>query len=1214
MGTDDKLGESTDDIKSPGNPLRQSGQGGNHMNTVRSLGLMHDLQEYIVTVEAISAKRKAEIDRLKEANRDMERLLKMNKQAARRKEGSANESPTLAGPKTGFGDIANQDIPPKVRGIIEDNRMLKEEVKSYRDKHRQGERTIAAQQQQINKMKDEVEALRGKLKDCQRSPEQVASEAAMKEQLTAREGSVKELESRIEVLSHKLKVDARQHKDALKAKDKEIMEAKKKTEEVAAELAEKDLELRQKVLDAKAAAKKLDKCRNLLTESRREATNLHETVEKFQEEQYGQSLLKQLQMHEDVDSKVMLVCVYVDGGGPEPAAEEVQAEAEPTARTEFTPEEAATKVQSAYRGHLADAAAEAAATKIQAQARGHLARKQVNQQRAEAAAKGKETTSTSSAKPGPGKPAAGSGAAAAAAAKKGCRFLQGAAPLQRLAEHKGEEVEVKQQAGSGPRTPLRGALATSPRHRLHADMAPETLECVGIALAVNFDGAFVALGITLSFFACFAGLSSLSYALAIRNDPRFRLQFLTLMLAAGVAVGGCGIWTMHFLGMSAERLTVPCTGERIPLRYNVPLTVASLAVAIISSTWSMYFVLPAQKHAAQRRAKVVSLKELPSLRKSDINKRRKMADGPEFWVLPVKFRGRLVKLVKINVLRFGAATVSLALGACGMHYTGMRAQYGPYNMVLSVGIVAASVILALAVAGVGLFIILQVSYLGQVNTTAPRAAAAFIIALAVNCVHYTGATSATYVFTASVASSPMHGLGPSMAINSLHVGLMSLGYSLLQLMFCQYISEVVYAQQKKLNDALRRKLPADVNERLHAIYSVVKPMMGGAVADYIPELGRADPSRFGIAICDMSGEIYSVGDVGLPFTIQSCCKPLLYMMALEDLGMEAVGQKISTEPSGQPFDALSIDPSNRAYNPFVNAGAMVSAALLTQAEDGSSHMYEDVYDEFEGVCQDMVLEPTRCAFDEEVFASEMATNANNQGIAKELHSRGIIPVEAEAAVDVYTRCCSMQVTAEDAAVMAATLANAGANPVTGQHVFPTDVVEHTVTVMMSCGMYNGAGKWITEVGIPAKSGVAGLVMGVVPGVCGIAVFSPRLDQNGNSFRGVEVAKLISERFDLHVLRAKRDGSASADKPRGELPGEPKRRKSRAKGGSSCSGSRMSVEPTTNRSRASVGGDFAPTRMSQDARQGNAARPSAAYQDLSGRGGPTSERAATLCQA
>lgn len=149
-------------------------------------------------------------------------------------------------------------------------------------------------------------------------------------------------------------------------------------------------------------------------------------------------------------------------------------------------------------------------------------------------------------------------------------------------------------------------------------------------------------------------------------------------------------------------------------------------------------------------------------------------------------------------------------------------------------------------------------------------------------------------------------------------------------------------------------------------------------------------------------------------------------------------------------------------------------------------------------------------------------------------------------------------------------------------------------------MYNGAGKWITEVGIPAKSGVAGLVMGVVPGVCGIAVFSPRLDQNGNSFRGVEVAKLISERFDLHVLRAKRDGSASADKPRGELPGEPKRRKSRAKGGSSCSGSRISVD--------------APTTRKAPGFAGSAARPSGAYQDLSSRGGSTGESVATLCLA
>jgi hypothetical protein len=175
-------------------------------------------------------------------------------------------------------------------------------------------------------------------------------------------------------------------------------------------------------------------------------------------------------------------------------------------------------------------------------------------------------------------------------------------------------------------------------------------------------------------------------------------------------------------------------------------------------------------------------------------------------------------------------------------------------------------------------------------------------------VHYTGSKSATHVYTGDSGASNMHGLGPATPVSSLHVGIGSLAFSLLQLMFCQYISEVVYAQQKKLNDALKRKLPADIMDRLKQIYEEVKGNDGGAVADYIPELARANPDRFAISICDLSGEVYSVGDVEAPFTIQSCCKPILYMMALEDAGMEAVSTKINTEPSGQPFDALSIDP------------------------------------------------------------------------------------------------------------------------------------------------------------------------------------------------------------------------------------------------------------------------------------------------------------------
>jgi hypothetical protein len=196
----------------------------------------------------------------------------------------------------------------------------------------------------------------------------------------------------------------------------------------------------------------------------------------------------------------------------------------------------------------------------------------------------------------------------------------------------------------------------------------------------------------------------------------------------------------------------------------------------------------------------------------------------------------------------------------------------------------------------------------QVNTTGPRAAAALVIALAVNCVHYSGAKSASHVFTGDSETNHMHGLGPATTVSSLQVGICSLAFNLLQLMLCQYISEVVYTQQQKLNDALKRKLPKDIMERLQQIYDEVKGNDGGAVADYIPDLAKANPDRFAISICDMSGEVYSVGDVEVPFTIQSCCKPILYMMALEDVGLEEVGAKINTEPSGQPFDALSIDP------------------------------------------------------------------------------------------------------------------------------------------------------------------------------------------------------------------------------------------------------------------------------------------------------------------
>jgi len=216
------------------------------------------------------------------------------------------------------------------------------------------------------------------------------------------------------------------------------------------------------------------------------------------------------------------------------------------------------------------------------------------------------------------------------------------------------------------------------------------------------------------------------------------------------------------------------------------------------------------------------------------------------------------------------------------------------------------------------------------------------------------------------------------------------------------------------------------------------------------------------------------------------------------------------------------------------------------------------YNFFEAQCRKMALEPERLVLDESVFSSETATNTNNKMIADTLHAKGIIEKDPNVALDAYTRACSMRVTAEDAAVMAATFANRGVNPVTGESAMSEDLTNHTVTVMMSCGMYNGAGRWIVDVGIPAKSGVAGLIMCVVPGVCGFAVFSPRLDANGNSTRGVLVAAAMSETLGLHVL-----------KQQDRRPEQGKTHSDRH----------------TDRSTNSIGGDKSPHRAGKSAKAG-----------------------------
>lgn len=284
----------------------------------------------------------------------------------------------------------------------------------------------------------------------------------------------------------------------------------------------------------------------------------------------------------------------------------------------------------------------------------------------------------------------------------------------------------------------------------------------------------------------------------------------------------------------------------------------------------------------------------------------------------------------------------------------------------------------------------------------------------------------------------------------------------------------------------------------------------GDVATYIPELAGVDPELFGICLVLVDGTSYEVGHTDHRFTIQSMSKPLTYAMALDELGAEAVGTRIGLEPTGDPFNAISLDPATgRATNAMVNAGAITAADLLhgLHGESARAHLVEG-YSKFTG---------RALTIDDRVAESERTTGHRNRAIAHLLRGAGSMGADVEGSLDLYFQQCSVSVDCHDLGVIAATLANGGRNPITGQVAAGRSTVRHVLSVMSSCGMYNGAGRWIVSVGLPAKSGVSGGIIAVLPGQLGIAVFSPRLDEQGNSVRGVAVCRQLCDELDLHLV-------------------------------------------------------------------------------------------------
>jgi glutaminase len=299
-----------------------------------------------------------------------------------------------------------------------------------------------------------------------------------------------------------------------------------------------------------------------------------------------------------------------------------------------------------------------------------------------------------------------------------------------------------------------------------------------------------------------------------------------------------------------------------------------------------------------------------------------------------------------------------------------------------------------------------------------------------------------------------------------------------------------------------------VQDYLDRLVDQIRPLDDGTNYQAVPSAAAMDPMLFGLALTTIDGHCYASGDAEHQFSIQSISKAFTYAMALEDLGPEKVHEKIDVEPSGDPFNEISLQAgTGRPDNPMINAGAIATTSLI-KGRGGRDRIGRIVNTFSDAAGRDLKVS-------ESIFKAEDRAGHRNRALAWLLRSFGILESDPEPAVQDYFRQCSILVTAKDLSMMAATLANQGVNPKTGERVFSPRVVRWALSVMSTCGMYDDAGTWAIEIGLPSKSGVGGGLLVVVPGQMGIGVFSPPLDAHGTSVRGAAAVKQITTVLGLH---------------------------------------------------------------------------------------------------
>lgn len=287
----------------------------------------------------------------------------------------------------------------------------------------------------------------------------------------------------------------------------------------------------------------------------------------------------------------------------------------------------------------------------------------------------------------------------------------------------------------------------------------------------------------------------------------------------------------------------------------------------------------------------------------------------------------------------------------------------------------------------------------------------------------------------------------------------------------------------------------------------------GALANYIPELAKGDVNDLGIYVQRSDGRHYQVGDYKKRFTIQSVVKPILLLLALLDNGEEYVRSRIGVEATGKPFDAINVTDQSllsEHLNPMVNMGAIAMCSLIKGAT------YEERFQRLLDLTRTLAGDPNIC-LDEAVYQSEKRTGNKNRALAFLLKSYGLLQDDVEEVLDCYFKACSISVNSKDLAQVGYVLANRGKLPQTDERIFPSRYAHYVNAILMTCGMYDGSGDFAVRVGVPAKSGVGGGIMAVVPTRMGIGIFSPGLDDKGNSLAGTQVLERLSKRMYLSIF-------------------------------------------------------------------------------------------------